>query len=192
MTPERGGGEAHTQSGTGNRQTAGRRLALFVEAGTFTVLVPGTVTYWLPKHALGLWSAVPPRWTPSHAAASLLLGLGLGIYFCCLKEFVTRGRGIPAPVDHPTQLVVTGLYRRVRNPMYLGVLLVLLGEALFFQSGAVLLYALAWLVLVHAFVVLYEEPMLARKFGNSYGTYRRHVRRWVPGRKYLFGPDGRV
>lgn len=79
---------------------------------------------------------------------------------------------------------MTGLYRYVRNPMYVGVLLFLLGEALFFGSWAFLLYTLGWLAVVHVNVILYEEPSLRRKFGASYDHYRSAVRRWMPGKRY--------
>jgi protein-S-isoprenylcysteine O-methyltransferase Ste14 len=116
--------------------------------------------------------------------ALLPLGLGAAIYLRCVWEFATRGRGIPAPLDHPKQLVVTGLYRYVRNPMYLGVLLFLLGESLFFQYRDFLLYTLGWLVFVHLNVLFYEEPNLRRKFGSSYEHYTRAVGRWIPRQKY--------
>jgi protein-S-isoprenylcysteine O-methyltransferase Ste14 len=114
----------------------------------------------------------------------LPFGLGLAVYLRCLWEFAARGRGIPAPLDHPKKLVVTGLYRYVRNPMYLGVLLVLLGETLFLQSSGFLLYVIGWLIFVHLNVILYEEPNLTHKFGDSYKHYRSAVRRWLPGERY--------
>lgn len=162
-----------------------RAVALPIEAVAFTIVVPGAVTYWIPRYALGLWGDVPPEsWLAWHTVAIGLLTLGLAVYLRCAWDFVTRGRGIPAPLDHPRQLVVTGLYRYVRNPMYVGVLLVLLGEALFFQSARFLIYTMAWLLLVHVFVVLHEEPYLTDRFGDSYRHYRSRVRRWIPGQKY--------
>jgi protein-S-isoprenylcysteine O-methyltransferase Ste14 len=161
-----------------------RGFLLFMEVLTFTVFVPGTVTYWLPR-ALDLWGPVPARpWPPAAWLSVAPLALGLAIYVRCAWEFATRGRGIPAPIDHPKQLVVSGLYRYVRNPMYLGVLLVLIGESLLFRSPSFLIYTLVWLALVHAFIVIYEEPNLHRKFDGSYDAYRTHVRRWIPGRAY--------
>ncbi|HVW04969.1 MAG TPA: isoprenylcysteine carboxylmethyltransferase family protein [Vicinamibacterales bacterium] len=161
-----------------------RQLARLIEAVVFTVLVPGTVTYWLPR-ALDLWGPVPARPWPLAVWPSIVsLAIGFAIYVRCAWEFATRGRGIPAPIDHPKQLVVSGLYRYVRNPMYLGVLLVLIGESLLFQSSSFLIYALVWLACVHAFVIVYEEPNLHRKFDGSYDVYRTHVRRWIPGRAY--------
>lgn len=162
-----------------------RRIGLFFETIVFSVAVPGAVTYWIPRDVFDLWGDTSPHsWTARHFAALLPLALGLAIYLRCLWEFAARGRGIPAPIDHPKQLVVTGLYRYVRNPMYLGVLLVLLGEALFFGSRDFLLYTAGWLLFVHLSVLFYEEPNLRRKFDGSYEVYRRSVRRWIPGKPY--------
>jgi protein-S-isoprenylcysteine O-methyltransferase Ste14 len=153
------------------------------------VLVPGVVAFWLPglvlDHQRLEW---PTSWSVLQFAALLPLGIGAAIYLRCLQEFATRGLGIPAPIDHPKELVVTGLYRYVRNPMYLGVLLFLLGEALFLQYPGFLVYAIAWVLFVHVNVLLYEEPNLRRKFGSSYERYTTVVHRWVPGRRYA-GPQ---
>jgi protein-S-isoprenylcysteine O-methyltransferase Ste14 len=165
-----------------------RGALLFLETIVFTVVVPGAVTFWIPRDLLGIWGPTSPTsWSVRHVLALVPLTLGLAVYLRCLWEFAARGRGIPAPIDHPKQLVVTGLYRYVRNPMYVGVLLSLLGEALFFASRRFLVYAIIWLAVVHLNVILYEEPNLRRKFGSSYERYVTGVRRWIPGRKYLGG-----
>jgi protein-S-isoprenylcysteine O-methyltransferase Ste14 len=156
-----------------------------MEAAVFTVAVPGSVTYWLPRYAFGLWGPLAPA-SPAaqQSSAAVLLMVGLAVFARCVWDFVARGRGIPVPVDHPRQLVVTGLYRYVRNPMYLGVLLVLLGEALYFGSVRFLIYTMLWLLLVHVFVIVHEEPYLTARFGDSYRHYRGSVRRWIPGARY--------
>lgn len=162
-----------------------RNIALFFEAIAFTIIVPGTVAVWIPREILARSGrGFPEVWGVAQFAAVPLLLVGGAIYLRCVWEFAARGRGIPLPVDHPKRLVVTGLYRYVRNPMYLGVLLFLLGEVLLFQSRTLLLYTLGWLAVVHLFVVLYEEPTLRHKFGASYDRYRAAVRRWIPGRRY--------
>jgi len=97
---------------------------------------------------------------------------------------LVRGRGIPAPIDHPKQLVVTGLYQYVRNPMYLGVFTVMADEVLLFKSVDLLIFTAGWFVFVHLNVILYEERTLQRKFGESYTRYFGRVRRWIPGRKW--------
>ena len=163
-----------------------RRIGLFIETIVFTVVVPGAVVFWLPALLLDARRLTwPASWSVVQLAALLALGLGTAIYLRCVWEFAVRGRGIPAPIDHPKQLVVTGLYRHVRNPMYIGVLLFLLGESLFLQYWAFFVYAIAWLLFVHANVLLYEEPNLRRKFGRSYEDYTAAVHRWLPGRKYV-------
>lgn len=175
---------------TESRVAEGRewRPRLAIEAILFSVLVPGAVTYWIPRYGFEIWRDVPPtEWSAWQTTALLPLGLGLVIYLRCVWEFAARGRGIPAPLDHPKQLVVSGLYRYVRNPMYVGVLLVLLGESTFFESRAFLTYAIGWLLVVHLNVLVYEEPNLTRKFGRSYLEYKASVRRWVPGRRYVDG-----
>jgi protein-S-isoprenylcysteine O-methyltransferase Ste14 len=108
--------------------------------------------------------------------------LGAAILVRCIWDFAAKGRGTLAPIDPPRQLVVQGLYRYVRNPMYLGVLLLLLGETAFFKSIALLQYTLAWFIIVNLFVVFYEEPALRHRFGDSYERYFRSVRRWLPTR----------
>src|SRR4029434_8945949 len=118
-----------------------RQVGLLLETIAFTLIVPGTVTVLLPRLILGDAKPDTLSWSTTQLAALVPLALGAAIYLRCLWEFAARGRGIPAPIDHPKQLVVTGLYRYVRNPMYVGVLLVLLGEALFFRSRDFLVYA---------------------------------------------------
>jgi protein-S-isoprenylcysteine O-methyltransferase Ste14 len=95
-------------------------------------------------------------------------------------DLTLAGKGTPAPFDPPKEFVVKSLYRFVRNPMYLGDLLVLIGESLVFESAFLVIYTLLMLCVFHLFVVLYEEPTLRRKFGESYERYRRVVPRWIP------------
>lgn len=161
-----------------------RDVVLIVETILFTVLVPGTVAVWIPYRIVLPTRQGMPVLTVASAVAIVVATLGTAIYFRCLWDFAATGRGIPAPIDHPKRLVVRGLYRYVRNPMYLGVLLILLGETVFFGSSALLMYTAGWFVLVHIVVVLYEEPNLHRKFGPSYASYISAVGRWIPGRKY--------
>lgn len=160
-----------------------RNVLLFCEALLFTVVVPGTVVVWIPRWILGPDDIpLPEAWSGLQRAALLPLAVGGLIYLWCLYDFVTRGRGIPAPIDHPRHLVVSGLYRWVRNPMYLGILLILLGETALFGSAALLLYASIWFLVVTLVVHLYEEPSLRRRFGTSYERYSAEVSRWIPRR----------
>jgi protein-S-isoprenylcysteine O-methyltransferase Ste14 len=134
---------------------------------------------------LRIWGDITPSpWTIRHGAAAALLALGFAVYVRCAWDFAARGRGIPAPLDHAKQLVVTGLYRYIRNPMYVGVLLALLGEALFFGSVPFVEYTAIWFALVHLAVLFYEEPNLRRRFGSSYDDYAAAVGRWIPGRSH--------
>lgn len=163
-----------------------RSILLFFEAAVFTIFVPGTVTVCIPNLILSpAERALPERWGLLQFVAVLLLTLGAAIYLRCLWEFAARGRGIPAPIDHPKRLVVTGLYRYVRNPMYLGVFTVLAGEVALFQSRSVMIFSVGWFVFVHLNVIFYEERTLQHKFGDSYVRYLGAVHRWIPGKKYL-------
>jgi protein-S-isoprenylcysteine O-methyltransferase Ste14 len=146
----------------------------------FTLVVPGTVTGLVPYL---LWRSRLPR-PPVELGGARLLGLlplaaGVLIYLWCLWDFM-RARGTPAPIDAPKELVARGLYRYVRNPMYVGVLLIVLGEALWLATGLLVLYALLVFVAFHVFVVAYEEPTLQRHFGEAYTRYRQQVGRWLP------------
>ena len=158
---------------------------LFLRSLFFTVLLPGTVTVLVP------WRIVSRERAASlgdlgalQYAALIPITFGIAILLRCIWEFASKGRGTLAPIDPPRHLVVTGLYRYVRNPMYLGVLTVLLGEAALFQSLRLLEYAAVVFVIVNLFVMLYEEPALRRRFGDSYGRYCRAVHRWIPGKPF--------
>jgi protein-S-isoprenylcysteine O-methyltransferase Ste14 len=106
--------------------------------------------------------------------------LGAILVLVCAGVFIIRGRGTPAIFDAPRVFVAIGPYRYVRNPMYIGGLILLLGLGLYLGSIAILLLALLLSGLVHLFVLFYEEPTLMRRFGRSYEEYLRSVRRWMP------------
>ncbi len=112
--------------------------------------------------------------------APVPLAQGAFLVLACAGLFVVRGRGTPALFDSPRRFVAAGPYRFVRNPMYVGALLLLLGLGLYWRSGVTVLLALPAFVLAHLLVVLYEEPVLRRKFGAEYELYLRHVNRWIP------------
>lgn len=145
----------------------------------FTLLVPGTVTVYLPYRILhGLGGELPTvgGWLMWPGMLGLLAGLV--IYLRCAWDFAVDGLGTPAPLDPPKSLVVSGLYRYSRNPMYLGVLLMLLGECSVFGGAALLVYTLVVASLLQCLVVLYEEPLLRKRFGDDYGCYCQQVPRW--------------
>ena len=148
----------------------------------FTVLVPGTVTVLVPYLLLSSGFELFSIEISIFRFLGLVpILLGTLMYLSCAWDFTFVGKGTPAPIDPPKELVVRGLYRFVRNPMYAGVALVLFGEAVLFQSGMLFVYAALVLLGFHLFVVCYEEPTLRRKFGESYEQYCRRVPRWVPG-----------
>src|SRR6266550_8136450 len=135
----------------------------------FTVVVPGTVAVLLPQ-----WLLSSPGARGSLAfgifryLGILLILAGALIYFRCAWDFTFAGKGTPAPIDPPKELVVRGLYKYVRNPMYAGVLSTVVGQAVWFESTALFVYAALVCLLFCSFVMLYEEPVLRRKFGDSY------------------------
>ena len=143
----------------------------------FTVVVPATVTVYAPWWLLSRFPAAGPagwRWL-----ALVPIAIGVAIYLRCAFDF-GQARGTPAPIDPPRELVAVGLYRFTRNPMYVGVASVVWGEALLFGSGALAGFAAGVCLAFHAFVTLYEEPSLRRRFGESYLRYCSAVPRWLP------------
>jgi protein-S-isoprenylcysteine O-methyltransferase Ste14 len=143
----------------------------------FVALLPGTVIGWIPYALCGwrLADAAALRW-----AGTLLLLLALPVFVDFLVRFVREGRGTPAPVAEPERLVIGGPFRYVRNPGYVGVLGLIVGQSLLFASASVLVHAGIMALAFHLFVVLYEEPHLRRKFGSEYEEYQRRVPRWLP------------
>jgi protein-S-isoprenylcysteine O-methyltransferase Ste14 len=105
---------------------------------------------------------------------------GLPVLLDSFARFALQGLGTPAPVAPPAHLVVTGLYRYVRNPMYVSGVLIIAGQGLFFGNLGVLTYVLVVWLIFHLFVLFYEEPVLRGKFGAEYDEFRANVRRWVP------------
>ena len=105
---------------------------------------------------------------------------GALLCLACIGTFIVRGRGTPAPFDPPVVFVPTGPYRYVRNPMYIGAALVLAGYGLFQRSASVLLLSAGFLLTMHLFVLLLEEPGLERRFGDNYVAYKQAVNRWLP------------
>jgi protein-S-isoprenylcysteine O-methyltransferase Ste14 len=152
-------------------------VTLLLKNLLFTFVVPGTVAVYVPLLLARDATAAPG---PTRGLAVLLFALGGSIYAWCVWDFATFGRGTPHPIDAPKRLLVRGLYRWVRNPMYLGVLTTILAWAVLFRSARVALYAGAIATGFHLFVVLYEERRLAQLFGDEYAAYRARVGRWLP------------
>jgi protein-S-isoprenylcysteine O-methyltransferase Ste14 len=160
-------------------------MLLLLRSIVWTIVVPGTVTVYIPYLIVTRWRpTVFQGWEVPQFLALIPMGVGAAILLHCIWLFAWVGRGTLAPVDAPRRLVIQGLYRYLRNPMYVGVLLILLGEAFFFSSMAILEYAVGWFVVINLVVLLYEEPILRHQFGESYERYCRAVRRWWPGGPY--------
>jgi len=164
-------------------------VLLFLKNLTFSVLVPGSVGIWVPlliatDRGVGL---APPA-SPAQGAALIPVFAGVAIYLWCAWDFAAHGRGTPAPIDAPRVLVVRGLYRYVRNPMYVGVGLMILGWRLYTGVPALLLYGAMIMILFQLFVLAYEEPHLKHLFGDQYERYCGQVRRWIPGRPFSEPP----
>jgi protein-S-isoprenylcysteine O-methyltransferase Ste14 len=146
----------------------------------FTIFVPGTVAFVLPWLILGQAPSGEVLSPTPWLLGLLPLLIGVGLYLWCAGAFTFVGKGTPAPIDAPIFLVRSGPYQWVRNPMYLGVLAIIVGQAILLPSVALVGYALVVWLIVHLFVVSVEEPSLRRHFGASYEAYLRAVPRWLP------------
>lgn len=147
----------------------------------FFVIAPGTVAGWIPWW-ISRWRFEPALfgWGASRAGGGLLVVAGLGILLDSFARFALQGRGTPSPVLPAERLVVSGLYRHVRNPMYLAVVSTIVGQALLFGSQDLAAYAAIVWTCFHVFVLAYEEPTLRTRFGVEYEAYCAGVRRWWP------------
>lgn len=158
-------------------------MPVLLRAITYASVFIGVLLVFVPARLLSRSGIVAPEaigW-PQAAGAVVTLG-GALLAAWCIASFVRVGRGTPAPFDPPRRLVARGPYARIRNPMYVGAVLALAGAALFYQSLALLAYATVFVLVAHAFVVLYEEPTLRDTFGGDYESYCRRVGRWWPRR----------
>ncbi|HEY6446591.1 MAG TPA: isoprenylcysteine carboxylmethyltransferase family protein [Acidobacteriaceae bacterium] len=151
----------------------GTTVFFFVAPG----VVAGVVPWWMNR-----WRFSSPAWDPPpvRSVGVALTVIGVVALVECFARFATRGRGTPAPAMPTETLVVSGLYRYVRNPMYLAVFAVIVGQWMLFGDRGTLLYAACVGVAFALFVMLYEEPTLRRRYGAQYEEYCSHVRRWWP------------
>jgi protein-S-isoprenylcysteine O-methyltransferase Ste14 len=154
----------------------GSAIFLVVAPGFVAGLVPWWISHWqFDGPFLGL--------TLARFAGGILLGLGLAGLLECFGRFALKGIGTPAPVFPTRHLVISGMYRHVRNPMYIAVVAAIFGQALLFGNVALLEYGtLVWL-LFHVFVLVYEEPTLRSTFGAEYAEFCAKVPRWIPSFK---------
>jgi protein-S-isoprenylcysteine O-methyltransferase Ste14 len=159
-----------------------RRPTAAVGSALFFVLAPGVVVGLIPW-LLTRWQAhgsLPYYWGPVRVIGMILLLAGLVVLVGAFARFVMEGFGTPAPVAAPERLVVGGVYRYVRNPMYVAILAAIVGQALILGRFGLLLYATVLWLITAAFVRFYEEPTLTRRFGADYEAYRRAVPAWWP------------
>jgi protein-S-isoprenylcysteine O-methyltransferase Ste14 len=147
----------------------------------FTILQPGLVAglfpYWILDNLFEQVIAEPFHWHQYIAAPVFVAGFLIMI--TCILQFAIQGRGTLSPADPTKKLVIRGLYKYSRNPMYVGVILMLAGETLFFSSVGLLVYSGIIALSFILFVIVVEEPRLSSDFGAEYAEYRKKVRRWI-------------
>jgi protein-S-isoprenylcysteine O-methyltransferase Ste14 len=152
---------------------------MFLRAlGAFLVL-PGLAAIIFPP----LLAVFDPWSKEIFLPGSFIMLIGASLLMSCVRDFYVAGKGTLAPWDPPKNLVVVGLYRYLRNPMYVGVLTLVAGWTLLFESPLLLLYEIILAVGFHIWVLKYEEPKLESLFGNDWLRYSAAVRRWIPCRK---------
>jgi protein-S-isoprenylcysteine O-methyltransferase Ste14 len=162
-----------------------RKVAAIIGSAIFLVIAPGFVAglapWWISQWRFeNFFPSMPLFLVVFRFAGGILITLGLIGLLDSFARFAVQGVGTPAPVFPTRHLVVTGLYRYVRNPMYVGVVSAILGQGLIFGNATLLGYgAIVWL-LTHLFVLAYEEPTLKASFGGEYDAFRAAVPRWIP------------
>ena len=146
----------------------------------FTILYPGIVAGLIPCWIIGGdINVIIFEFEKLHQLAGIFLFIaGFIIMTWCIVNFAVKGRGTLSPIAPTKKLVVSGLYRFSRNPMYIGVMLLLIGETLFFSSLSLCLYSFIVFLGFNLFIIAREEPRLKKDFGNDYDIYRKKVRRW--------------
>ena len=146
----------------------------------FMLIVPGTVTVLVPWAFIAYFGPGALQFGFLKLLAIPLWIVGAAGLLWCAWDFAQKGDGTPAPIDAPKKLVVEGLYRYVRNPMYVSVLMILVGQFLWLGSRWVFAYTLFMFTTFHLFITNYEEPNLKRLFGDQFDRYARSVPRWIP------------
>lgn len=155
------------------------RTEALLGSAAFFIAAPGTVAGvlpWLITH----WRFGDDASFGVGAAGAVLILIGLAMLIECFVRFAIKGRGTPAPIAAPKELVVSGLYAHVRNPMYVAVLLIIFGQSMLFASAALIAYGIAIWFAFLLFVLYYEEPRLKAEFSEAYDAYAAAVPRWIP------------
>jgi len=156
-----------------------KSIGPLLKTSIFTIFVPGMVAGYLPWRLRE--NSVSVNSAPGGWAAIGVIVIGIAIYvYTAFWGFALIGGGTPAPIAPTKRLVVVGLHRYVRNPMYIGVGLIIAGQAWLFHSLHIAAYLMIFALLVHSFVLAYEEPTLRHQFGEEYECYRASVPRWIP------------
>ena len=156
-------------------------FSLYLRNLFFTIIHPGLVVGLIPYWLLSLSGNYNFRFRFNfyQYLGILLFLIGLFVLLHCIIRFAVVGRGTLSPIDPTKKLVTSGIYRYSRNPMYLGVLTTLIGEALFFKSYHLGIYLLIMALIFNFFILVVEEPRLQEDFGDEYSHYRNKVRRWL-------------
>ncbi len=158
-----------------------RRVFAILGSGLFLLLAPGIVAgvvpWWISRwHVQAPLLGIPVL----RLVGGVLIIASICVLLDSFARFAIQGLGTPAPVFPPRHLVISALYRHVRNPIYLAVVAAILGQGLLFGSVPVLEYGVPVWLAFHVFVLVYEEPKLTATFGPEYEVFRTHVPRWLP------------
>jgi protein-S-isoprenylcysteine O-methyltransferase Ste14 len=153
-----------------------RALAASTAFLVMPAIVAGLVPWLLDRWHTRMFFTVPAL----RIAGDLAIAFGVAVLLDSFRRFAVEGLGTPAPIAPTKTLVVTGFYRYVRNPMYVALIAIVLGQALLFEDWVLAVYALAIWIVTNAFVTYYEEPKLRRTYGVAYEAYCAHVPRWFP------------
>lgn len=154
--------------------------SLVLRSLAWTIALPGFFAVYVPWRLFGLDNVRLDVFDPVQLLGLVCVAVGAALLAACILEFARSGRGTLSPLDPPRHLVVRGLYRYVRNPMYLSVTAIVLGEGLLTRSLALGVYWAIWFLCANLFVIGYEEPTLRRLFRESYDEYAQQVGRWIP------------
>ena len=156
-------------------------MSLFFRNLFFTILQPGIVAGLIPFLILGdkVKNISDQPFAFYHALGVLIFVGGIVIMLICIVSFAIHGKGTLSPADPTKKLVVAGLYKFSRNPMYVGVMMILVGEAIFFPSVSLWIYTFSIFSAFHIFIIFFEEPRLRKDFEEEYDSYCKKVKRWI-------------